>query len=107
MTLSVDRKMPRDSLNVGAFLLSEQQFKDWLKSIDINGDGLISQKELREALRALGQSFTHWKAWRAMRHADLNRNNFIDGDVEIKELMRYATKWGIVAVAEVGGRKKR
>ncbi|KAG0470023.1 hypothetical protein HPP92_016136 [Vanilla planifolia] len=87
-----------------AKMSDEQAFKDWLNSIDVNGDGLISQKELRVALQALGQNFTHWKSWRAIRLADLNRNNFIDGDVEVKELMSYAGKLGIAATA-AGARK--
>ncbi|PKA65632.1 Calcium-binding protein CML24 [Apostasia shenzhenica] len=90
---------------------TEQRFREWLiKIVDQNGDGRISRGELREALRALGRSSTWWKSWRAMKHADLNRNNFIDGDMEIEELMRYASKWGIVinpTTATATARKKR
>ncbi|KAL0908664.1 hypothetical protein M5K25_023169 [Dendrobium thyrsiflorum] len=73
------------------------KFKDWLKSIDLNGDGLISRKELRDGLRALGLNSTQWKAWRALVHADLNHNKHVDGDEEFEELIKYAReRWGIV-----------
>ncbi|KAH0451811.1 hypothetical protein IEQ34_019110 [Dendrobium chrysotoxum] len=77
--------------------LTEQEFKKWLKSIDLNNDGLISRKELRDGLRALGLNSIQWKAWRALVHADLNHNKHIDGDGEVEELIKYARKrWGIV-----------
>ncbi|KAI0494840.1 hypothetical protein KFK09_024985 [Dendrobium nobile] len=80
--------------------LKVEQFKAWLKSIDQNGDGKISRKELRHALRALGLKSPRWKAWRALVHADLNHNKHIDGDDEVEELIKYAVKrnWGIVIV---------
>ncbi|KAL0908665.1 hypothetical protein M5K25_023170 [Dendrobium thyrsiflorum] len=79
--------------------LTVQQFKDWLKSIDRDGDGKISRKELRDALRVLGMNCTRWKAWRALVHADLNHNKHIDGDDEVEELIKYARKrWGIVVI---------
>ncbi|KAL0908666.1 hypothetical protein M5K25_023170 [Dendrobium thyrsiflorum] len=77
---------------------NEDQFKEWLKSIDQDGDGQISRKELRHALRALGLNCAWWKAWRALVHADLNHNKHIDGDHEVEELIKYAEKrnWGII-----------
>ncbi|KAH0451409.1 hypothetical protein IEQ34_018708 [Dendrobium chrysotoxum] len=76
--------------------LTLQQFKDWLKSIDRDGDGKISMKELRDALRVLGMNCTRWKAWRALVHADLNRNQHIDSDDEVEELIKYARKrWAL------------
>ncbi|PKU80963.1 hypothetical protein MA16_Dca021482 [Dendrobium catenatum] len=75
----------------------QEQFKQWLKSLDKNSDGRISKQELREALRSTGQRFARWKAWRAIKNADLNRNNFIDGNSEIEKLMSIAAKWWIVA----------
>ncbi|XP_020582873.1 uncharacterized protein LOC110026322 [Phalaenopsis equestris] len=76
-----------------------KQFREWLKSIDRDGDGKISRQELRDALRVLGKSCSRWKAWRALVHADLNHNKHIDGDDEVEELIKYAVKrWGIVVV---------
>ncbi|KAL0917136.1 hypothetical protein M5K25_012183 [Dendrobium thyrsiflorum] len=78
-------------------LSTEEQLKQWLKSLDKNSDGRISKQELREALRSTGQRFAGWKAWRTIKNADLNRNNFIDGNSEIEKLMSIAAKWRIVA----------
>jgi len=78
-------------------MMTKEEFRQWLKSIDSNHDGHISMDELRAALKGLGMNFTAWKAWRAMVHADLNRNNSVEGDDEIEELIKYAAKrWGII-----------
>lgn len=77
--------------------MTVQQFKQWIKSIDRDGDGMISRQELRDALRTLGMSCTRWKAWCALVNADLNHNKHIDGDAEVEEFVRYAAKsWGII-----------
>ena len=77
--------------------MTEQQFRVWLQKVDVNGDGRISRQELQDALRVLGMNCTKWKAWRAKKNADLNHNNYIDGEPEIKKLIDYAAKrWGIV-----------
>ncbi|PKA55455.1 hypothetical protein AXF42_Ash006657 [Apostasia shenzhenica] len=85
----IDRSIPADV-----------KFREWLQSIDRDRDGRVSEQELREALRALGRRWTGWKAARAMKHADLNRDSFIDGDAEIGELMSYAANWGIVVTRD-------
>ncbi|KAJ0974962.1 hypothetical protein J5N97_016927 [Dioscorea zingiberensis] len=77
--------------------MSEQQFRKWLTTVDVNGDGRISRKELQDALRVLGLRCTRWKSWRAFVHADLNKNKHIEGESEIEELIEYARKrWGIL-----------
>jgi len=77
--------------------MTREEFKEWLKCVDSNGDGCISKEELRAALKGLGMSFTSWKSWRAMVHADLDRSNSIQGEKEIEELIKYAQKrWGII-----------
>lgn len=88
---------PSSNIDVVGGKMTEQQFRKWLKTVDVNGDRLISRRELRDALRALGLRCTCWKSWRAMVHADLNRNKHIDGELEIEELIEYAKKrWGIL-----------
>ena len=77
--------------------LSMKEFEELLDRVDTNGDGLISQKELEEALRELGLHFTSWKAWRARRHADINKNRYIDGESERRALIDVLReRWGIV-----------
>ncbi|OVA15805.1 EF-hand domain [Macleaya cordata] len=78
-------------------MMSLEQFRQWLKRIDTNGDGRISKQELEEALRKLGIRFARWRAKRAIAHSDKNHNGLVDGDLEIIELLEYVKKrWGIV-----------
>ncbi|KAJ0977622.1 hypothetical protein J5N97_013096 [Dioscorea zingiberensis] len=77
--------------------MTKQQFMQWLKDVDLNGDGDISRKELRYALKALRQKFAWFKAWRAMHHADLNKNGVIKGSNEEEALFAYVQeRLGIV-----------
>ncbi|KAK1256938.1 hypothetical protein QJS04_geneDACA017222 [Acorus gramineus] len=77
--------------------MTEEEFLKWIDDIDTNRDRQVSKQELKKALRDLGVSFIGWKVWRAMRHADLNRNGCIDGQKEIRKLIDCARRWGIVA----------
>ncbi|KAJ0974961.1 hypothetical protein J5N97_016926 [Dioscorea zingiberensis] len=77
--------------------MEREQFMEWLKHVDANGDGMISKKELQDALRELGMDWVRWKARRGMVHADLNKNHYVDGDKEMDKLIAYArTRWGIL-----------
>ncbi|KAJ0974955.1 hypothetical protein J5N97_016920 [Dioscorea zingiberensis] len=46
--------------------MEREQFMEWLKHVDANGDGMISKKELQDALRELGMDWVRWKARRGM-----------------------------------------
>ncbi|KAF8405042.1 hypothetical protein HHK36_009939 [Tetracentron sinense] len=70
---------------------SNEGFRDWVKSIDTNGDGKISRQELQEAIRKLGLWFCGWRARRAFAHVDSDKNGFITEE-EIAELEKYAIK---------------
>ncbi|RLM84301.1 uncharacterized protein C2845_PM04G28010 [Panicum miliaceum] len=67
------------------------EFKNWLKQFDTDGDGRISRKELREAIRRRGAWFSGLRALFAIRRADRNRNGFVD-DSEIEGLMQFAER---------------
>jgi len=67
------------------------EFKLWLKQFDTDGDGRISQKELREAIRRRGAWFSGLRARFAIRRADRNRNGFVD-DSEIEGLIQFAER---------------
>ena len=69
--------------------MSVEEFKEWLKQFDVDGDGRISRSELREAIRRRGGWFTTLKAGRAVRHADRNNSGYVD-DAEIENLVAFA-----------------
>ncbi|XP_026658309.2 calmodulin-1-like [Phoenix dactylifera] len=71
--------------------MTVEDFKEWLKNFDKDKDGRISRDELRDAIRSKGGRFTTWKSSRGIRHADSNRNGFID-DAEIDNLVAFAQK---------------
>lgn len=77
--------------------MTREQFIEWLKHVDRDGDDMISKKELHDALLQLKLDWVWWKTRRAMVHADLNRSHKIDGDLEMDKLIAYAKKrWGIM-----------
>ncbi|KAI8549899.1 hypothetical protein RHMOL_Rhmol06G0060900 [Rhododendron molle] len=67
------------------------EFKKWLKKFDINGDGRISEEDLREAVRASGGWFPGRKSKVGIRSADANGNGFIE-ESEIRNLAEFAQK---------------
>ncbi|OEL38832.1 hypothetical protein BAE44_0000148 [Dichanthelium oligosanthes] len=71
--------------------LTTAEFKEWLKQFDADGDGRISRRELREAIRRRGARFASVKAWRAVRRADRDRNGFVD-ECEMESLVDFAEK---------------
>lgn len=72
--------------------MSAEEFKEWLRRFDFDGDGRISREELKEALRSLHMWFGWWKARQGMRAVDSNRNGQIDDAKEIENLVIYAQK---------------
>ncbi|WVZ66710.1 hypothetical protein U9M48_015899 [Paspalum notatum var. saurae] len=67
------------------------EFKVWLMQFDTNGDGRISRKELKEAIRRRGAWFSGLRARFAVRRADRNHNGFVD-DPEIEGLIQFAER---------------
>ena len=78
---------------------TREEFDQWLNDVDSNKDGVISQKELHDALKVLGLHMKTLKAWMARKSVDRNHNKVIDidGSAERKLLVDYAAKhWGII-----------
>ncbi|GJN11002.1 hypothetical protein PR202_ga29159 [Eleusine coracana subsp. coracana] len=68
-----------------------QEFKQWLKQFDADGDGRISRKELREAIRRRGARFAGLRARFAVRRADKNHNGAVD-EGEVEHLIELAER---------------
>lgn len=72
-----------------------EEVKMWMKSIDTNGDGVISPQELEKAARDLELWFAGRRAERVMTKTDLDHNGKIDTEEEFKKLLGHAQKhWG-------------
>jgi len=82
--MAIKHICPSDEMTV-------EEFKEWLKKFDTDGDGRISKDELRKAIRSRGERFSGWKSGHGIRKADANRNGAID-DVEIANLVTFAQK---------------
>ncbi|KAG7941499.1 hypothetical protein I3843_16G047000 [Carya illinoinensis] len=55
-----------------------EDLRETFKRYDINGDGVLSRHELRNAFYSLGAFIPDWRAFRAIRHADINGDGYID-----------------------------
>lgn len=80
---------PRCVPGGGKYQMTVEEFKIWLMKFDVDMDGRISQKELRQAIRSCGGWFSSWKSGRGMSEADLNASGYLD-EHEIDCLLDFA-----------------
>ncbi|KAG6674699.1 hypothetical protein I3842_15G057200 [Carya illinoinensis] len=92
-TKNVDSCCPRMRDKKLEVPYTELQLKDIFKSFDKDGDGYLSRKELRNAFSSLGSSAPRWRAFRALWHADSNKDGRIS-EAELENLVTYALKHG-------------
>ncbi|KAF9687573.1 hypothetical protein SADUNF_Sadunf02G0107500 [Salix dunnii] len=71
--------------------MTMEQFKIWVKTLDIDKNGKISKDELSDAVRGNGGWFAGWKGKRGIRLADSNGDGVID-ESEIDMLAAFAQK---------------
>lgn len=70
---------------------TDEQLKGLFKRFDIDGDRRLSKQELNQAFTSLGSSFPAWRTWRALCHADENRDGYINEE-EFDHLVKYVVK---------------
>ncbi|KAL5198213.1 hypothetical protein ABZP36_001725 [Zizania latifolia] len=74
-----------------ADIVTMEEFKQWIKAFDTNNDSRISRSELVRAMHNKGCWFSSFRARRAVRHADTDKNDFLD-DSELENLVAFAQK---------------
>ncbi|XP_031125143.1 probable calcium-binding protein CML18 [Ipomoea triloba] len=62
---------------------SEEQLRKLFNNHDANRDASLSKKEIEKAFDELGSTVPGWRARRALRRADSDRNGFIDDEEEM------------------------
>ncbi|KAF7830634.1 polcalcin Phl p 7 [Senna tora] len=83
----------RNVTSDGKRVMSVEELKRWLKRFDGNGDGRISQSELREAVRLSEGLFASWRSKKSINSSiDANHNGFLD-DNEFTNLAHFADKF--------------
>ncbi|KAK1549565.1 hypothetical protein Q3G72_034613 [Acer saccharum] len=87
-TTKVDKPHPNLPYN-------EKQLHGIFRRFDTDHDGCLSQKELTNAFHSLGSRFPAYRAWRALHHADANKDGFVSGN-EFQQLVKYAVKYGFL-----------
>lgn len=81
--------MAPKQISTSSHYMTVEEFKEWLKQFDLNNDGFLSHKELRQALRSRGVGgFT---TFMSIHRADKNHNGVID-DNEVENLIMFAQK---------------
>ncbi|PHT65274.1 hypothetical protein T459_29699 [Capsicum annuum] len=84
-------KMPYKGVSLP---ITKDQLKGIFKKYDKDGDGKISKQELKLAFKEMGLNFPGLRAGRAIRHADINEDGYINEE-EMGQLVTYASRWGV------------
>ena len=77
---------------------SDNQLRNIFKKYDANNDNQLSKEELKKAFAYLGSIIPGIRANRALHHADVNKDGFIN-EGEMDELVKYAVRVGFNVTA--------
>lgn len=70
--------------------LVREQVRNIFMKHDTDKDGKLTWDELIAAFNSLGSRWSHYRAWRALSHADINKDNCINVDgPEFNALIDY------------------
>ncbi|KAH0989931.1 hypothetical protein GBA52_001414 [Prunus armeniaca] len=72
---------------------TKEQVMAEFKRLDKDGDGRISKEELKAAFDKFGSRWSSFRAWRALCHADANKDGYISKE-EFTDIVNYALKCG-------------
>ncbi|KAH7567410.1 hypothetical protein JRO89_XS07G0068300 [Xanthoceras sorbifolium] len=74
---------------------NEKELNGVFRRFDTDHDGRLSRQEITNAFHSLGSIVPCWRAWRALRHADANKDGFVSEN-EFNQLVKYAAKYGFL-----------
>ncbi|GMN35202.1 hypothetical protein TIFTF001_053185 [Ficus carica] len=74
---------------------TKQHLKEAFKRHDVNGDGKLSQEEIRKAFNDLGSNCGLYRAWKALPRADRDKDGYVSiTNQELDDLVDYAYERG-------------
>jgi Ca2+-binding EF-hand superfamily protein len=92
MGFEVKKNKPREP-KLPVSQLTKEQLRAIFMESDINKDGVLSKKELKQAFGRLGALIPAFRAARGLHHADANHDGVVDKD-ELDDLIKYAYRLG-------------
>ncbi|KAF3446666.1 hypothetical protein FNV43_RR11846 [Rhamnella rubrinervis] len=70
---------------------TEAQLKEMFRRYDRDGDGSLNWQDLKMAFSSLGSAAPSCRVFRALRHADGNKEGYINLDFELDNLVKYVS----------------
>ncbi|OMO74804.1 hypothetical protein COLO4_26490 [Corchorus olitorius] len=74
-----------------SYRASKQQLRKVFLDCDVDDNKVLTKEEVKAAFHRLGALFPGFRAWKALKRADKNRDGFITMD-ELDTLIDYAHK---------------
>ncbi|OMO74801.1 hypothetical protein CCACVL1_13986 [Corchorus capsularis] len=80
-----------------SYRASKQQLRKVFLDCDVDDDKVLTKEEVKVAFDRFGALFPGFRAWKALRRVDKNRDGFISMD-ELDSLIEYAYQRGYINV---------